>query len=385
MSRSKGLGACWSRPAARSVPLTALVIITVLDLTFGGRWGFSGLLAVVPALAIFQGADRSRYHLIGMATFVTCVLLAVLHWSGDPLVSAGGVAAVMVVCGAGCLKHRLRLADTQAVAEVAQRALLRPLPARLGPLHLETRYLAAAPQAQVGGDVYDAAWTPYGVRLMIGDVMGSGLGAVETAGRLLGAFREAAYDEESLTSLAWRLHVSLSRNLPAGEPGVFATALLISVSPEGDVAEVLSCGHPPPLLLLRGERGAQEVEIGSPLPPLGILEFSQQHTAVEVRLRPGDGLLLYTDGFTEARDVRGEFFPLAERATTAAPATLVQHLVDDLTTHARGRLKDDAALVLLRRRPLDVIDSAHQMLPPSRRPQHGAPPHRSRRDERPRA
>lgn len=394
MSRSAGFDADRSKPAASAsvwlVPVAALVIITAVDLAFRGRWGITGLFAVVPALAIFQGADRARYHLIGMATFVTCVLLAVLHGSGDRLVSAGGVVAVMVVCGAGCLNHRLRLADTQAVAEVAQRALLRPLPARLGPLQLETRYLAAAPQARVGGDVYDAAWTPYGIRIMIGDVMGSGLGAVETAGRLLGAFREAAYDEETLTSLAWRLHVSLSRNLPAGEPGVFATALLISVSPEGDVAEVLSCGHPPPLLL-RGEGGAQEAETGSPLPPLGILEFSQEHAfsregpGAEVHLRPGDGLLLYTDGFSEARDARGEFFPLAERATAAAPAALVQHLVDDLTTHAGDRLKDDAALVLLRRRPLDVIDTAHQLLPPARRPQHGAPPHRSRRDERPRA
>jgi hypothetical protein len=348
------------------VPLPALVTITAVDLALRGRSGVSGLFAVVPALAIFQGVDRRRFHLIGGATFLTCVMLAVIQWRGDALASAGGVVTVMVVCGAGCLDHQRRLADTQAVAEVVQRALLRPLPSRLGPLQLETRYLASAPQALIGGDVYDAAWTPYGIRLMIGDVMGNGLGTVETAGRLLGAFREAAYDEEDLASLAWRLHVSLSRDLQVGELGVFATALLISVSPGGDVAEVLSCGHPPPLLL-SGDRGVEEVEIGSPLPPLGMLEFCQEHTRAEVGLRPGDGLLLYTDGFTEARDARGDFFPLARRAACAEPADLMQRLVDDLAAHAGDRLGDDAALVLLRRHQADGIDMDYQV-------QHSAKP-----------
>jgi Stage II sporulation protein E (SpoIIE) len=348
------------------VPLSALVAITVVDLALRGSPAVSGMFAVVPALAILQHADRRRFHLIGVATFSTCVVLAVVQWRGDALASAAGVALVMVVCGAGCLNHLRRLADTQAVAEVVQRALLRPLPSRLGPLQLETRYLASAPQAQVGGDVYDAAWTPYGIRLMIGDVMGNGLGAVETAGRLLGTFREAAYDEADLVSLAWRLHIGLSRNPEVGESGVFATALLVNVSPEGDVAEVLSCGHPPPLLLRR-DLGAEEIEIGTPLPPLGMLEFWQEHSRVEVGLRPGDGLLLYTDGFTEARDARGEFFPLAERAACGEPANLMQRLVDDLAAHAGGRPGDDAALVMLRRHQADVIDVDDQM-------QHSATP-----------
>lgn len=332
-----------------------LATIAAADLALWNRSEISGVFAVVPALAILQNAGQRRFHLISGATFSTCVVLAVIQWRGDALMSAAGVVTVMVVCGSGCLNYLRRLADTQAVAEVVQRALLRPLPSRLGPLQLETRYLASAPQAQVGGDVYDAAWTPYGIRLMIGDVMGNGLGAVETAGLLLGAFREAAYDEDDLASLAWRLHVSLSRNPRVGDFSVFATALLISVSPMGDVAEVLSCGHPPPLLL-RGDRGAREVEISSPLPPLGMLDFCQEHTRVEVGLRPGDGLLLYTDGFTEARDASGKFFPLAKRAAHAKPADLIQRLVDDLAAHVGDRLGDDAALVLVRRHKVDGTD-----------------------------
>ncbi|GAB2826295.1 PP2C family protein-serine/threonine phosphatase [Actinoallomurus bryophytorum] len=334
--------------------MSALAIITAADLALRGGSGVCVMYAVVPALALLQGADQRRFHLTGVAAFSVCFLLAVIRGREDALASAAGVAAVMVVCGIGCLGRLRRLADTQAVAEVVQRALLRPLPSRLGPLRLETRYLASAPQAQVGGDVYDAAWTPYGIRLLIGDVMGNGLGTVETAGRLLGAFREAAYDEEDLASLAWRLHVGLSRDPGVGERGVFATALLVNVSPAGDVAEVLSCGHPPPLLL-RSDGGVEEVEIGSPLPPLGMLELSQEHVRIEVGLRPGDGLLLYTDGFTEARDADGEFFPLARHAACGEPEDLVQRLVDDLAAHVGDRLGDDAALVMLRRHEADGI------------------------------
>jgi serine phosphatase RsbU (regulator of sigma subunit) len=339
------------------LPLSVLVVITATDLATRGEAGVSGMFAVVPALAVLQGTDQRRFHLLGAAAFGTSVALAVIHWRGDVLGSAGGAVAVMVVCGAHCLGSLRRLADTEAVAEAAQRAVLRPLPPRLGPLRLQARYLASAPQAQVGGDVYDAAWTPYGIRLIIGDVMGNGLGAVETAGQLLGTFREAAYDEEDLASLARRLDIGLSR-FPAGERGVFATALLVGVSFEGDVAEVLSCGHPPPLLLREG-RGAEEVDIGSPLPPLGMLDFYRDHTRAEVALEPGDGLLLYTDGFTEARDAHGEFFPLARHAAAAEPADLLQHLVDDLARHAGNRRGDDAALVLLRRDHTSPPDRDH--------------------------
>jgi hypothetical protein len=324
------------------------------------------LISQIKASAVCR-VEFYLVYLVGGGIFLICVVLAVARWRAGPLACAGGVVAVMAVCGADCLNCRRRLADTQAVAQAVQRALLRPLPQRLGPLQLETRYLAVASQAQVGGDVYDAVWTPYGIRFMIGDVMGKGLGAVETASRLLGAFREAAYEEERLTWLAWRLQVSLSRSHSVAEPA-FATVLLLTLSPQGDVAEMLSCGHPPPLLL-RADGSAREIEIGSPCPPLGMLEFCHQHAMADagicspgtlefcddsagaaVDLQPGDGLLLYTDGVTEARDTRGRFFPLAECVAHTGPADLMEHLTDALARHTSNRPHDDAAIVLLWRR-----------------------------------
>jgi hypothetical protein len=77
------------------------------------------------------------------------------------------------------------------VAEVAQRAILRPIPARLGAMSFATRYLSAAEEALIGGDFYDAAFTPHGLRLITGDVRGKGLPAVQLASVVLGCFREA--------------------------------------------------------------------------------------------------------------------------------------------------------------------------------------------------
>jgi hypothetical protein len=173
-------------------------------------------------------------------------------------------------------------------------------------------------------------------------------------------------ERDDLTSLAWRLHVSLSRNLQVGELGVFATALLISVSPrgrcrrgavlwpsaaasEGEIAEWRSS---------RSDRRCRRS---------GCPSSARSTPGLRFGLRPGDGLLLYTDGFTEARDARGEFFPLARCAACAEPADLMQRLVDDLAAHAGDRLGDDAALVLLRRHQADRIDVDHQV-------QHSATP-----------
>jgi serine phosphatase RsbU (regulator of sigma subunit) len=71
-----------------------------------------------------------------------------------------------------------------------------------------------------------------------------------------------------------------------------------------------------------------------------------------VPLQPGDALLLYTDGVTEARDARREFYPLEERVAGLAARTgdgdLLDRLRDDLLRHVGAPLDDDAALLLVR-------------------------------------
>ncbi len=109
------------------------------------------------------------------------------------------------------------------------------MPHRLGEVGIETLYLAAAEEARIGGDFYEAVDTPYGVRVLLGDVRGKGLPAVGVASAVTNSFREAAYDEPDLARLARHLDTSISRygevlalTSPEAAEG-FATAVLAQI------------------------------------------------------------------------------------------------------------------------------------------------------------
>jgi serine phosphatase RsbU (regulator of sigma subunit) len=87
-----------------------------------------------------------------------------------------------------------------------------------------------------------------------------------------------------------------------------------------------------------------------PSPPLGLLDLAGWPPRADpLAARPGDCVLLYTDGVSEARDSRGRPYPLAERAAAlSAAARLPALLAGDLLRHVGGRLRDDATLLCLR-------------------------------------
>jgi len=70
---------------------------------------------------------------------------------------------------------------------------------------MAVRYISASASAQIGGDLYAVIMTAGSVRLIVGDVQGKGLAAVQTAATVLGAFREAAYDAADLALIPWLL------------------------------------------------------------------------------------------------------------------------------------------------------------------------------------
>ncbi len=115
---------------------------------------------------------------------------------------AGYVCTFVVgILGTILAVHRTRrertLATVRSVAETAQRVLLRPVPRRLGQVSVESLYPSAAAEARIGDDLYETVPTARGVRLLIGDVRGKELVAVETVAAMLSAFREAAPDARS--------------------------------------------------------------------------------------------------------------------------------------------------------------------------------------------
>ncbi|MFJ9683523.1 PP2C family protein-serine/threonine phosphatase [Streptomyces sp. NPDC101194] len=193
----------------------------------------------------------------------------------------------------------------------------------------------------LGGDLYATVRTSTGTRLIIGDVMGKGLTAISDAALLLGAFREGAHRQATLPDLAAYLDHSVCWNLAypteaekAGE--VFITAAILDIPDALPQVDMVTCGHPPPCCCT----ARWSPPSTPPAPPLGLGELTAVTYHVDtLTFGPGDILLLHTDGVVEARDARGVFYPLSERAASWAlhsPSALVHHLRTDLLAHIGG-------------------------------------------------
>ncbi len=118
-------------------------------------------------------------------------------------------------------------------------------------------YLAAAAEARVGGDLYEVTRTQFGIRLIVGDVRGKGLDAVEIAADVLGVFREVAHEVYTLAEVARRIDASLARR-PAAPLEEFVTAVLAEIDPAAGSLTIYNCGHPPPLVLSPAENRLAE-------------------------------------------------------------------------------------------------------------------------------
>ncbi|MEU0032461.1 PP2C family protein-serine/threonine phosphatase [Streptomyces sp. NPDC006333] len=289
-------------------------------------------------------------------------------------------SAVFFVVGTGLILHvrwtLLReLRQVREVAGAAQSALLRPPPPRVDGLNVAAAQLSADRGADIGGDLYEVIATEHGVRVVMGDVRGHGLGALGTVAAVLGSFREAAHDEPSLGCVLGRLERALARHLrerakaehPAAGPDPespvaeeFVTVLLLEIRRNGEVY-ALNCGHPWPYLLpghavpTGGHRRVERLSAAEPLPPLGPFPLPTELPLVHCgQLLPGEALFLYTDGVEDARDGHGRFFPLASalaetvRIQPAAPQFVLHGVLKGLLRHTRGRPADDVAVLVLR-------------------------------------
>ncbi|MFD3486974.1 PP2C family protein-serine/threonine phosphatase [Streptomyces sp. NPDC058665] len=249
-----------------------------------------------------------------------------------------------------------RLASARVIAEAAQRAVLPTPEARIGGLHVAARYEAAEEGAYIGGDLFAVQDTEYGVRVVVGDVRGKGMGAVETVAVIIGAFREAAEQETTLEGVARRLERALARE-GTRRSGIdlfegFTTAVLAEVPHTEGIVRVLNRGHPEPLLL--GPDGALTVLAPTdPALPLGMGELGTwPDHAEEVPYRPGATLLLYTDGLSEARNAEGVFYDPGGRLAGRifpGPDDLLQAIVGDVRLHTGGGRTDDMALLAISR------------------------------------
>ncbi|MGC0314137.1 PP2C family protein-serine/threonine phosphatase [Kitasatospora acidiphila] len=352
-----------SREITRWSPFLLIALAVVIDVSTPGAQRFDRVLSAAPALA------AATWNVPATAAFgVLAAAFEVLlsFTRGGPVRPSSlltGLLVILAVTLAACFASHVRqtrereLAEISAVADTAQQVLLRPMPPRLAGVDLDLLYAAAAARARIGGDFYEALRTPHGVRMIVGDVQGKGLAAVETASVLLGSFREAAYDEPDLTRLVDRLETSMRRyseRVPGSDAAErFATAVLLEVPPDQPVARLLNCGHPPPLLLRGG--AVRPLEPRTPALPLNLSPLlNDEHPVDTVPFGPGDRLLVYTDGVSETRDRTGTFYPLLERIEgwTGLPSRrLLDRLQGDLADY--GTTASDDIAVLVAGRPVE--------------------------------
>ena len=353
-----------SFPRMALVPLALLALIATADILSPADIHLGPLLVVAPAItASFAGPRFTAF--IGALSVLTLVVIGlergVIATENLEVQLVGLVVLSVVVVLFNRLHQRNKheLMRVRAVSEAAQRVLQSPLPERMGPLRIASSYRAVAADARVGGDLFAAARTGDSTRLIIGDVRGKGLQTLGDTALLLGAFRAAAHQQSPLPALAAYLEGSVAWGLAEPAAGLevgegFVTAVIVDIRDDEPLLNVVNCGHPPPLLLRRGRSAT--LEVPRPAPPLGLGSLgdpaSDGYTATAFAFEPGDLLLLYTDGISEARDDRGEFYPLSTRLEHFGgddPDRLLARVNDDLDDFVGGRLADDAAMVAVAR------------------------------------
>ena len=248
-------------------------------------------------------------------------------------------------------------ADRDRVARTLQESLLPPRLPLVPGLDLAASYRPGSQALGIGGDFYDVFPAGDGSwRVVIGDVCGKGVEAAALTGALRYALRTAAVLAESPAAA---LRVVNETFLHEDWDGRFATLLLLQVdlTPRGARVTIASGGHPPPMLRRSDGRVERVDAPGSLIGVLRQAEFSETGLV----LGPGDSLLLYTDGVTEAGghgDLFGEerLLDVLAAGPSDSAAGLVSSVSDAVEAFTQAATagatddtnRDDLALICVR-------------------------------------
>ncbi|MFF5923711.1 PP2C family protein-serine/threonine phosphatase [Streptomyces flavochromogenes] len=206
------------------------------------------------------------------------------------------------------------------------------------------------PAYEVGGDAYDHSLAGEVLHLTLLDAMGHDLASGGCSATALAACRSARRAGGRLDDIA----VEIDRTLDRWIPGRLLTCVIANLDTTTGRLDWINCGHPSPLLI-RDRRVVTGALDRTPHPPLGLTGYDLPPPPVHsTHLQPGDRLLLFTDGVTDARSAAGELFGelrLADAVVRAltdglpAPEAL-RRLIQQILVHQDQRLHDDATLLL---------------------------------------
>ncbi|MEU9479843.1 SpoIIE family protein phosphatase [Streptomyces sp. NPDC048191] len=275
------------------------------------------------------------------------------------------LAEELVARAAVSIDNARRYTREHSMAVTLQRSLLpRSLPEQ-GALDIAYRYLPA--QAGVGGDWFDVLpLSGARVALVVGDVVGHGLHAAATMGRLRTAvhnFSSLDLPPDELLGLLDELVGRIDQDETAADGSAAitgATCLYAVYDPVQRRCSVARAGHPPPALVHpNGRVGFPEVPAGPPL-GLGGLPFE----TAELELAEGSRLVLYTDGLVEdrERDI-DEGLALLSDALLGTPGASPEETCRAVLDRLPARPSDDVALIVARTRVLGPDRVAEWQVP----------------------
>jgi sigma-B regulation protein RsbU (phosphoserine phosphatase) len=249
-------------------------------------------------------------------------------------------------------KERLRL-EAEELADALQASLLPPRPPDLPGMELATRYLAGELGLKVGGDFFDVfrlASNDWGI--VLGDACGKGARPASLAALARWTFRASSVHLFKPSDVLRDVNAALLAEDERGEDGHFCTAVFARLELDtcGAWMTMASAGHPLPIVVRRS--GAVEFRGEADL-PLGMFDTIEPVDS-RVGLGPGDALVLYTDGITEARDDQGEMFgeqrlmETLEGLTDVSAKGICDGIVDAARRFAGDLFGDDVAVAVIR-------------------------------------
>ncbi len=234
------------------------------------------------------------------------------------------------------------------VAQVLRAALLK-LPNRIAGLNYAHRYHAAVEPAHVGGDFYDLFELDHGlVGVVIGDISGKGIAAAVLTSLVKNTLRaHAAEKGKTPADVVALTNVVLTRETAAE---IFATVFFAMLDRRDGRLVYCNAGHPA-IVVARADGEVAVLPATSPL--IGAFtDFS--YANAETTLACDDLLFLYTDGLTEARREQTVFgeprvYEMVRRLRAFAPDVLIDRVIDSAVAFSGGGLRDDLAVLALRR------------------------------------
>lgn len=236
------------------------------------------------------------------------------------------------------------------VADMLQTAFLANIPRRLPGLSVDSIYRAGLEEAQVGGDFYDAFTLPDGrVAVVMADVSGKGLSAAVQTATVKYSLRAFAAEAAAPSLVLTRLSRMLRAD-PVGLGDHFVTIFYAVFDPASGRIAYSNAGHETQVIKRR-TGGTTLLNATGPI--LGINE--QRYEQSTDYLAPGDSLILFTDGLTEARSKKRELLEMPrvaaaiDRIPAEASATVIVKRLERLAmTWAENRPQDDLAILVVR-------------------------------------